>query len=347
MKIVLLALPHCAAASVHGILDIFTTANYCHARLSGAAGKRPLEPYFNIKVVTQNDQPVIAYNGMAIAPNAAFEEAEPDLIIVASAIEAITAGAALPEHLAQFHEAYEWLRRHTERGAVVASACTGSFVLAEAGLLEGKTVTTHWRAAEHFRQRYPEIRLDIDRLLIDSGDIICAGGATAYIDLSFHLIERFAGQGLATAVSKLHLFDSKRQQQTPYITFYGYKSHKDNAVKKAQEWMESHYAEHFSVDDVAALAGLGGRTFKRRFKEATGENPINYLQQLRVEAVKHQLETTLKSSNEIIWEVGYEDISSFRRLFKRATGCTMEQYRKRFSYVTPPRVGIPALEGRI
>ncbi|WP_020409037.1 GlxA family transcriptional regulator [Hahella ganghwensis] len=331
MKVALLALPHCAASSVHGILDILTTANYCHSLNVG----RDAALLFDLQVVTPTDQAVKAYNGSLVMPTQLRAETEPDMVIIASAVEAVSAPTYLDKQLSQLNDIFQWLNRLHDQGAVLASACTGNFLLAEAGLLEGKTVTTHWRAAEYFRQRYPDIHLQIDKILIDNGDVICAGGATSFIDMSFHIIERFAGQSLASACSKLHVFDSHREQQAPYMIFTGFKSHKDDRIKQAQDWMEQNYSGQFSVDDIADRVGLGARTFKRRFKEATGETPIGYLQQVRIEAVKNLLETTIKSFNEIIWEVGYEDISSFRRLFKRETGCTMEQYRKRFSYVVP------------
>ena len=338
MEVVLLAVPHCAASSIHGILDILTTANYCHALTAG----REAPKLFHLNVVTVDDQPVQAYNGSAIQPTISISEVHPDIVITASAIEAVTSPRVLQQHLETQQNMYAQLKNWHGDGVILASACTGTFLLAEAGLLGDKTVTTHWRAAEHFRLRYPDIHLEADKILIDNGDIISAGGATAFIELCFHLIERFASQAIASAVSKLHVFDGRREQQAPYMMFSGFKSHKDERVKRAQEWMEQNYASQFSMDDVADRVGLGARTFKRRFKEATGENPIGYLQQVRIEAVKHLLETTMQAFNEIIWKVGYEDISSFRRLFKRATGCTMEQYRRRFSYSVPSPV-----EGRM
>lgn len=334
MNVVLLALPYCAASSLHGLLDILATANYAQGRTVS----REAPPLFALDVVTPDDKPVSAFNGSAIVPTIARNQVQPDLLITASAIESVTSTGFLDRHLAAQTPIYAWLQELSDRGVVLATACTGSFVLAEAGLLEGKTVTTHWRSADHFRSRYPQVHLEADKMLIDNGDIISAGGATAFIDLALYIIERFASPTLASACAKLHVFDNNRQDQAPYRMFSGFKSHKDERIKQAQDWMETHYHEQFSVDDVAGQVGLGARTFKRRFKEATGETPIAYLQQVRVEAVKTLLETTNRSFGEIIWEAGYEDVSSFRRLFKRATGCTMEQYRRRFSYVVPPEI---------
>lgn len=165
--------------------------------------------------------------------------------------------------------------------------------------------------------------------------MICAGGATAFSDLCLYLVERLASPAIALACSKLLVLDNRRLEQTPYMSLYGHKTHQDKAIHKAQAWMEQHYADAVVIDEVADIAGLGTRTFKRRFRDATGEAPLNYLQQLRVEAAKHLLESSIDQTAQIIWQVGYEDASSFRRLFKRTVGCTMEQYRKRFSYVVP------------
>ncbi len=336
MDVAILALPYCAASSVHGLLDILTTANYCH----GLTRERGAPPLFNLQVITPDDHPVRAYNGSAIVPTSSREDLAPELIIAASAIEAAGSPRFLAQQLESQGVVYDWLRARAAAGSILATACTGSFLLAEAGLLEDKTVTTHWRSADHFRQRYPGIHLEPDRMLIDNGNVISAGGATAFIDLAFHLIERFGGAALASACAKLHVFDHIRQDQAPYRMFSGHRSHTDERIKRAQEWIEQHYGEHFAVDEVAAQVGLGARTFKRRFKEATGETPISYLQQVRLEAAKHLLETTRKPLSEVIWASGYEDVSSFRRLFKRTVGCTMEQYRKRFSYVVPQELHV-------
>ncbi|MBL3823470.1 MULTISPECIES: GlxA family transcriptional regulator [unclassified Marinobacter] len=333
MNIAIVALPNCHASGVHGVMDFFTVANYC-ARVPGVRS----DPLFNCQVVTVDNQPVRGYSGALVTPTVCRESFRPDLIVVGSSIEAAVSAELLERTLAPAIPLYGWLREAFEQGVVVASVCTGSFVLAEAGLLGDQVATTHWRAAPLFRGRYPDIRLDEDQLLVDNGQIICAGGATAFVDLCLYLVERFASPSVALACSKMLVLDGRRVEQTPYMAFYSRKAHQDDAIRKAQTWLEHHYSDPVSIDDVADVAGLGTRTFKRRFKEATGETPIGYLQHLRIEAAKHKLESSREQTARIIWSVGYEDASSFRRLFKRTVGCTMEQYRKRFSYVTPMAV---------
>ncbi len=330
MNIAIVALPNCHASGVHGVMDFFTVANYC-ARMPGVRS----DPLFNCQVVTVDNGPVRGYSGAMVMPTVCREEFHPDLIVVGSSVEAAVSAQRLDSTLAPAIPLHGWLRQAFADGAVLASVCTGSFVLAEAGLLADQVATTHWRAAPLFRSRYPDIRLEEEQLLVDNGRIICAGGAMAFVDLCLYLVERFASPSVALACSKMLVLDGRRVEQTPYMAFYSRKAHQDDAIRKAQAWLEQHYSEPVSIDDVAEVAGLGARTFKRRFKEATGETPIGYLQHLRIEAAKHQLESSRDQTARIIWSVGYEDASSFRRLFKRVVGCTMEQYRRRFSYVTP------------
>ena len=331
IKIAVLALPRCHASGIHGVMDFFATANFC-AQVPG----EKQEALFDCQIITADNQPVQGYSGALVTPTVDYDAFAPDVMVVGSGVEAISSPHRVDQYLEQTRPVHGWLWAVLERGGLLASVCTGSLVLAEAGVLQGQVATTHWRAAMTFRQRYPDVRLEVDQLLVDNGQVICAGGATAFVDLCLYLVERLASAAVALACSKLLVLDHRRVEQTPYMSLYGHRAHPDDSVHKAQDWLEQHFAEPVTIDEVAAVAGLGDRTFKRRFKEATGENPLAYLQQLRVEAAKHLLESSREQTSQIIWKVGYEDASSFRRLFKRTVGCTMEQYRKRFSYVAPP-----------
>lgn len=330
IKVAVVALPSCHGSGILGIIDFFAAANFCDQSPGNTLG-----PRFDCQIVTVDGSPVTTYSGVSIAPTTSCDSYQPDLVIVGSAMEAVLGDRRIDQSLARSAPLHGWLREAFQRGATIASVCTGSFVLAEAGLLEEQVATTHWRAAPAFRRRYPDIRLEADQLLIDNGQIICAGGATSFIDLCLYLVEKLGSPSLALACSKLLIIDARRAEQTPYMSFYSSKAHQDEVIEQIQHWLEVHYAEPLTIDELADKAGLGARTFKRRFKEATGETPLHYIQQLRVEAAKHQLESTQRQTARIIWDVGYEDASSFRRLFKRTVGCTMEQYRRRFSYVTP------------
>ena len=331
IKVAIVALPFCHGSGVIGVMDFFAAANYCDR-----AWQRS-EPRFDCQIVTVDNEPVRSYSGIPIAPTVDWQDYAADVIIVGSAMEAVLGDRHIDAALNLSRTMHPWLQGAVDRGAVVASVCTGSFVLAEAGLLDDQVATTHWRAAPAFRRRYPNLRLETEQLLVDNGLIICAGGATSFVDLCLYLVERLGSPALAVACSKLLILDARRSEQTPYMSFYGSRSHQDEKIGEVQEWLEQHYAEHIVIDELADRAHLGPRTFKRRFKEATGETPLSYLQHLRIEAAKHALESTQRHTAQIIWDVGYEDASSFRRLFKRNVGCTMEEYRRRFSYVTPQR----------
>lgn len=339
IKIAIVALPFCHGSGIVGVMDFFATANYCDR------GSARNEPLFDCQVVTIDGDPVHSFSGIPIAPTARWEDFQPDVIIVGSAMEAVIGDRHISAALDQSRPLHPWLRSTVDRGAIVASVCTGSFVLAEAGLLEQHVATTHWRAAPAFRRRYPAIRLEAEQLLVDNGQIICAGGATSFLDLCLYLVERLGSPALAVACSKLLILDARRAEQTPYMNFYSSRAHQDEVVGEIQGWLEQHYADPIAIDDLAERARLGPRTFKRRFKDATGETPLHYLQHLRIEAAKHGLESTRRQTAQIIWDIGYEDASSFRRLFKRNVGCTMEEYRRRFSYVTPRRTGAPGATG--
>lgn len=330
-RIAIVALPFCHGSGVIGVMDFFAAANFCDRAANRTA------PRFDCQIVTVDNQPVHSYSGIAIAPTVQWQDYPADVIIVGSAMEAVLGDRHIDTALSQSRPLHAWLQAAIDRGAIVASVCTGSFVLAEAGLLDQQVATTHWRAAPAFRRRYPTLRLESDQLLVDNGQIICAGGATSFVDLCLYLVERLGSPALAMACSKLLILDARRSEQTPYMSFYGSRAHQDEVIGDIQGWLEQHYADAIHIDDLAERAHLGPRTFKRRFKEATGETPLSYLQHLRIEAAKHGLESSRRQTAQIIWDVGYEDASSFRRLFKRNVGCTMEEYRRRFSYVTPRR----------
>ncbi len=328
MKVLVLANDDCMVSAVYGVLDVFFTGNYC---LDKRYGKSSVDR-FDCQIVTINNKSVHGYNGIEIKPTQVLPVSEiPDVIIVSATVEVVIDCCGDDIELAKKDEIKQWLTYCKAHGTLITSFCTGAFLLASSGLLAGKTATTHWRSADLFRRVFPYIRLDCDQLIVDNGDVICSGGSISYIDLSLHIIERFVGKEVVSDCAKLLVFDPIREKQSPYVSFKAQKNHADQAILTAQDWLERHYKSNISMDDLALKVGLGSRTFKRRFKQATNENPINYLQRIRVEQVKDKLEKTTEAVNHIIWSVGYEDISSFRQLFKRFTGLTPKDYRQKFS----------------
>jgi len=328
MKVLVLATEHCMVSAIYGVLDVFTTANYCIRRRYGEG----IINDFDCQIVTIDNKNVQAYNGIEIKPTQSLDcEQAPDVIVLSSSVEVVIDCCGEDITIANRETIKQWLVNCKEQGTLITSFCTGAFLLASSGLLAGKVATTHWRSADLFRRIFPYIRLDCDQLIIDNGDIICSGGSMSYIDLSLHIIDRFIGKDIVSDCAKLLVFDPVRQKQSPYVSFKAQKNHEDKPILSAQDWLEQHYKSDISMDELAEKVGLGTRTFKRRFKLATNENPINYLQRIRVEQVKGKLEKTTDAINQIIWSVGYEDISSFRQLFKRFTGLTPKDYRQKFS----------------
>jgi len=328
MKVLVLATDHCMISAIYGVLDVFSTANYCIKRRYGEG----VIDDFDCQIVTIDNKNVKAYNGIEIKPTQPLDlQQAPDVIILSSSVEVVIDCCGEDITIDNRESIKQWLVNCKEQGTLISSFCTGAFLLASSGLLAGKVATTHWRSADLFRRIFPYIRLDCDQLIIDNGDIICSGGSMSYIDLSLHIIDRFIGKDIVSDCAKLLVFDPVRQKQSPYVSFKAQKNHEDKAILAAQDWLERHYKSDISMDELAEKVGLGPRTFKRRFKLATNENPINYLQRIRVEQVKGKLEKTTDAINQIIWSVGYEDISSFRQLFKRFTGLTPKDYRQKFS----------------
>lgn len=230
-----------------------------------------------------------------------------------------------------------WLKRLYDRGAVLASACSGSLLLAEAGLLDGREATIHWAFADHLRHYYPKVKVRHERVLsIDGPDtrIITAGGAASWNDLVLYLIARFCGSKAAQQTAKIHLLQWHGDGQLPYSSMSAGLQHDDSVIQACQRWFAEHYDEPNPVSTATQLSGLRERTFKRRFHAATGHSPIEYVHQLRIEEAKEQLEATDLAIEDICASIGYEDPTFFRRLFKRKTGLTPNQYRRRYHTLT-------------
>jgi transcriptional regulator GlxA family with amidase domain len=226
----------------------------------------------------------------------------------------------------------EWVRRAHQNGATIVSACTGSFLLAEAGLLDGKEATTHWAFVDLMRAEYPNVRILPDRVLVSASTdhrIVTSGGATSWSDLVLYLVGRFAGPEEARRLAKMSLFDWHHDGQNPYSRLTTRPQASDKAIHECQTWLASHYADIDPVATMIRLSGLSRRTFNRRFKSATGHAPLEYVQRVRIEEAKQILETTDDPVETIASEVGYGDSVSFRRLFKRLVSSTPADYRRR------------------
>ena len=225
----------------------------------------------------------------------------------------------------------DWITARYEQGVSIAALCTGSFVLAETGLLDGRLATTNWIFARLFRRRYPKVLLKPERILTQDKGLICSGAVSAFYNLGLHVIETFGSAELASQCSKSLLVDSSRASQASYAMLNVYKGHGDDGILKAQQWMEAHLTEKMSMENLAGHVGISPRHFIRRFKKATGESPLNCLQQMRIETAKKILETRTDRVDEITRSIGYENSSTFRKLFKKYTSLSPREYRNKFT----------------
>lgn len=227
-----------------------------------------------------------------------------------------------------------WIKKQYEAGAEVVSLCVGAFMLAETGLLDGRKCSTHWRAADEFRERFPAVDLVTDKIITEEDGIYTSGGATSYWNLLLYLVEKFTSRDTAILTSKIFAIDIKRDSQTQFMIFKGQRTHDDEDVKKAQKYIENNFQEKFTVDDLSAECAISRRSLERRFKKATSNTVSEYIQRVKIEAAKKSFETSRKNISEVMFDVGYTDTKAFRGIFKRITGMTPFDYRSRYNKET-------------
>jgi len=239
-----------------------------------------------------------------------------------------------PEEVIKMNqELVPWILNQYKHGADLVSMCVGAFFLGSMGLLDGKRCSTHWASAEAFKQLYPEVVLEDERIVSESDRIYTSGGALAFTNLLIHLIQRYAGRELAIMAAKAYMIDIDRESQLPFAVFTGFKTHKDKEVLKAQEFIESHFQEKFSVEEICEEVGVGRRTFERRFKNSTANTIFEYIQRVKMEVAKKELERGVKTVSEVMYDVGYTDTKAFREVFKKLVGMTPNAYRNRYTSV--------------
>lgn len=223
-----------------------------------------------------------------------------------------------------------WLVDRHKEGTVLASNCGGTFLLAETGLLAGRPATTHWLFADAFRARFPDVKMDADKIVIEDGDIITAGGLMAWTDLALRLVDRLLGPTVMVETGQFFLIDPAGREQRHYSSFSPKLTHGDDAILQVQHWLQTRATQPTTVQDMAQAARMEERTFLRHFKAATGMKPTEYVQHLRMGKARELLQFTTRSIDQIAWAVGYEDTTAFRRLFSRIVGVAPGEYRRRF-----------------
>lgn len=286
-------------------------------------GKKPI---FEVEYVGLNKY-VPANNGeYTIKTDRLLKDvAETDLLIIPPTFGDTTKGIqANAEAIPYFKSLYK-------NGASLASLCIGAFLLAETGLLNGKKCSTHWAHISDFRERYPEIDVEDGAIITEHDNIYSSGGASSLWNLILYLIEKFADRQTAVMISKYFALDIGRDSQSQFAIFKGQRNHGDAEIKKVQDHIEKHYEDKITVESLATLINTGRRTFERRFKEATNNTSIEYIQRVRIEAAKKFFEASRKNISEIMFDVGYTDTKAFRDTFKKITGLTPIEYRNKFA----------------
>lgn len=281
---------------------------------------------FNVQLVALTNDVKVADGLFTIHADAVLKTArKPDLIIV-------PAVSGNLENAVKLNSGFlPWIVQYYKKGAEVASLCLGAFVLAATGLLDGKKCSTHWLFANEFRSMFPQVNLVDNKVVTEQNGVYTSGGANSYWNLLLHLVEKYTNRELAILAAKFFVLDIERNSQSPFTIFKGQKIHEDEEIKKVQEYIELHFADKISVDELCSRFAIGRRTFERRFKKATNNSVVEYMQRVKIEAAKKQLETGRRNVNEVMFKVGYNDVKAFRELFKKITGLSPVDYRNKYN----------------
>jgi transcriptional regulator GlxA family with amidase domain len=284
------------------------------------------EPAFQVELVGLQKSQTFT-NGLYTlhAARTIDEDFQTDLIIIPAPY------GDLAEAVALNHAAIAWISRQHAGGAEVASLCLGAFLLAATGLLNGRKCATHWLATNAFRAMYPQVELVAEKVVTDAHGLYSSGGAYSYLNLLLYLVEKYVGRELAVLCSKVFQIDIDRSSQSPFTMFSGLKEHADEPIKKAQQFIEANFQAKISVEELAALSFLSRRNFERRFKKATFNTAVEYIQRVKIEAAKMSLETSRENVSEVMYSVGYSDTKAFRSIFKKITGISPLEYRNKYS----------------
>jgi transcriptional regulator GlxA family with amidase domain len=297
---------------------LFTAVNH----FLTASGKRPL---FEVELVGAKKE-VALNNGMfAVHTHRQLKDVKKtDLVFIPALF------GDMPAAIEKNKALIPWIKQQYNNGAEVASLCVGAFLLAATGLLNGKKCSTHWGFQNEFRQLFPEVEVVEGNIVTEEKRMYSSGGANSYWNLLLHLVEKYTSRETAILASKYFAIDIDRDSQAAFAMFRGQKDHPDEAIRKAQDYIEKHIHDRIIIDELAKKAAMGRRTFERRFRQATQNSVLEYIQRVKIEAAKRQFETSRKNITEVMYDVGYTDTKAFRDLFKKITGLTPVEYRNKY-----------------
>jgi len=331
LRVSILAIPEAQVTPLSGLFEVLSSFGL----LAALEPDVPAKP-FEVEIVAPQDAPSRGASGLPIAADRSISEVDRTDI----AIVPLMMFAGGDWKTGRYPEVVDWLQRMHRAGATLCSTCTGVLLLAETGLLDGRDATIHWAFAPIFQRNFPNVSLRVEEVLIAAGNperFVMTGGVMSWHDLALHLIARYVGASAAQSMARLMLLDWHSAGQAPYVGFLPATDHHDAMVRDLQKWLETHFSTANPIEEMALRCGLSSRSLERRFMKAAGLAPLAYVQNLRIESAKRELERTSKPIDEISYEVGYENPAFFRRVFKRNVRMTPSVYRRKFLVPSVPQ----------
>ena len=331
-RIALLAAPETSASVLYGLYDVLLSVGAVYPDMTTG---EPGDALLDVSIVGATKEPFRCFGNILVEPHLSIDEVD-------AADAVIVCDMYTPIHTAprgRYATEIAWLRRLHDQGTLIASVCSGSVLLAESGLLDGRSCAGHWAYGDLFRSDYPQVSFDANAVLdlaFEPDRVITAGGVTAWQDLALHLIARLCGNEHAVRTAKVYLLAGHEDGQLPFAAMTRPSRTGDGAIRTALAWIDEHFTEPMPVAAMAGQSGLSRRTFARRFTAATGRRPIDYVHALRIERARQLIEAGAGSIDDVGYQVGYEDLAFFRRLFRRMTGVTPAAYRRKYAPIATP-----------
>ncbi len=322
----IVAIPDAIFSTISGIYDVLNSFSL----LSTYDDALPNTSPFQVEIVALTREAISTASGLPLYAHLAIADVHSTNIVIVPSVMVQNG----EWKTGRYPEVVQWLLDMYSQGSILCSACSGALLLAETGLLDGKDATMHWAYASTFKQNFPQVHLRLEKVLVIAGEhhqFVMSGASASWHDLVLYLVARHVSPTAAQAISKFLALQWHIDGQAPYLMFDLPIDHEDAIIRGAQVWLSEHFSIAAPITEMVKQSGIPERSFKRRFSKATGYSPITYVQYLRVEDAKRRLERTNTSIDQISWSVGYEDAASFRRLFKRITGITPGDYRRKFS----------------
>ena len=310
----------------HSVMQAVADPQYLFSAVNQFLAVAGKQPFFQVELVGLKKK-VEVNNGLySITTSQLVKDVkQTDLVIIPALFGDMQTAIKANE------KALPWITQQYENGAEVASLCVGAFLLASTGLLDGKKCSTHWGFQNEFRELFPAVEVIDGSIITEEHRLYSSGGANSYWNLLLHLVEKYSDRETAILASKYFAIDIDRESQSAFAMFQGQKNHADEAIKQAQEYIDTHINDKITIDELADLVLLGRRSFERRFKLATNNSVLEYINRVKMEFAKRAFENSRKNITEVMYDVGYTDTKAFRTIFKKITGLTPVEYRNKYN----------------